>query len=207
MSELLVAERSTGWEWLEVDLPKRRTSKQLGALFFGSCLATALDEGTRLSWRVDLTECLTNTSLISCRSEEFPKPPAPPSSMAQIAAIAPLSLRRWATVFGVSQTAIRNWLTSNPNSTERLAHLNEILSLVREAARRRRDVSRWLVERLPDSDFTPADLLAEGRTRAFLGAMRMSGPQPKPQEHDLLEARRDRLPWAIPEYEQPSENR
>jgi DNA-binding transcriptional regulator YiaG len=120
----------------------------------------------------------------------------PRTRMGQIRELAPLSLRDWARVFGVTHSAIRGWEMHETTRPE----LDKVLSLLHEAGSRKPDVGGWLANPLPGTDTRPLDLLIAQRWQAFRGALRVRQIEPRITPEDLLRRRRESLDWAITEH-------
>jgi DNA-binding transcriptional regulator YiaG len=153
------------------------------------------DQGTRVTPVSDLRALMTETKLDPTRITFEPQPThaVPMTRMARIRNIAPLSLREWEEVFGVSHSAVRNWLRSEPDREK----LTQVLESLEQAARYRGDVVPWLRQTLPGTTVTPLQLLARDNPRAFRGALRARAsapPQISPEE--LRQRRQADESWA-----------
>lgn len=156
------------------------------------------DHGTRIWTRSDLRSVLEGTLRTATRIEfdARPSPVVPATRMARIRALADLSLRDWATVFGVTHTAVKQWLSTE---TDR-AKVGQVLQALEEAAQYEADLRTWLRREVPGTDVTPLDLLRRDRFRAFRGALRSRAAPPVVVSGDeLRRRRRDDESWAVPE--------
>ncbi|MDQ3662240.1 MAG: hypothetical protein M3454_14520 [Actinomycetota bacterium] len=115
--------------------------------------------------------------------------------MAEIRALAPLSLREWGRAFGVSHTAISDWLRSNPQDRE---DLRTTLAALEEASKARHNLGEWLLAPLAGLQVRPVDLLKDRRWRAFRGALAAeASPAPRLSASKLAARRRTETSWAI----------
>jgi hypothetical protein len=104
-------------------LPSLRGTGLMTVLTVSAALVgggAVIDEGTRIVKRTDYRPVIEGTSLRSVQVEGPITPIQAPTRMAQTRALAPLSLRDWATVFGVSHSAIKQWADSEEPSREKL---------------------------------------------------------------------------------------
>jgi len=69
-----------------------------------------IDTGTRVVARYDYRQLMEGTTLATITIEGDVEPFTVMTRMARIRAIAPLSFREWAPVFGVSHAAIKQWV-------------------------------------------------------------------------------------------------
>jgi hypothetical protein len=117
--------------------------------------------------------------------------------MARIRALAPLSLRDWAPVFGVSHSAIKQW--ADGEEPDR-AKLDRVLGALTEAGGHQPNLARWLNAPLPGMQVRPLDLLRDDRWRAFRGAVRTrSAPAVTVAPGELVARRQAQVSWAVPE--------
>jgi DNA-binding transcriptional regulator YiaG len=166
----------------------------VGATLFGGAL---IDEGTRVVDRFDYRAVINGTSLTSVHVEGPVIPFLAPTRMARIRSLAPLSLREWATVFGVSHSAIKQWVDGDEPNREKL---DRVLGAISEAGAHHPDLAVWLTARVPGTDLRPIDLLREDRWRAFRGAIRTrSAPVVDLAPDELVRRRRAQVSWAVPE--------
>jgi hypothetical protein len=123
----------------------------------------------------DLRPLLAGTSLLTVNYDNLLENPfkATDTRMAELQALAPLSLRQWADVFGVSKQAISNWIAEEPRERP---ELDGALTALRAAASRQPDLAGWLQHQLPGSERTPLDLAKAARWRAFKAASRLAAP-------------------------------
>lgn len=178
-------------------LPIPRGTKLLPLLGVSAVLlgGVVVDEGTRVVDRLDYRAAIEGTSLTAVQVEGPVVPFLAPTRMARIRSVAPLSLREWATVFGVSHSAIKQWADGEEPDREKL---NRVLGAVNEAAARRPDLSHWLTTQLPGMDMRPVDLLREDRWRAFRGAIRAhSAPSVSVAPDELVRRRQAQVSWAV----------
>jgi len=176
-----------------------------GVIFLGTAaplavsMPVSMDNGTRVGQFTDATTALNSTSLRT--TELGPGGLAPfvePTTMERIRTLAPLSLRDWGSVFGVSHTAVRSWLRDDPER-EKLA---TVLSALEEAYASKPNLAAWLVTSLPGLEVRPLDLLRDDRWRAFRGALRAQAAPPPSLSRDELEARRRaETSWALADVE------
>jgi len=167
----------------------------VGAALLGG---VAVDGGTRIVERTDYRPVIEGTSLRSYRVEGPVTPFHTPTRMAQIRALAPLSMREWATVFGVSHSAIKQWADrSDPPARDKL---DRVLGALQSASAHQPDLAAWLTAPLPGMEVRPLDLLREERWRAFRGAIRTrSAPAVDIDPDELVRRRRAQINWAVPE--------
>lgn len=157
------------------------------------------DGGTRAIKRIDLRHPWW-TLAESVSFEGHVAPLVKPSRMKRIRDVAPLSLRVWADVFGVSHTAVLKWVEGEepPDRPE----LDRVLSFVERAAHRFRDVESWLRAPLGRLSTTPLSLLQRRRWRALEGALSIVKTEPVSVDAAVLrQLRRDVLPWATTELD------
>ena len=165
-----------------------------GAAMLGGVVT---DEGTRIVERTDVRPAIDGTSLRSVRVEGPLTPFQTPTRMAQIRALAPLSLRDWATVFGVSHSAVKQWADSEEPAREKI---DRVLGALQTAAAHQPDLAAWLSASLPGMQVRPLDLLRDERWRAFRGAIRTrSAPTASMAPEELVRRRRAQTSWAVPE--------
>lgn len=166
----------------------------VGATLFGGPM---IDEGTRVVDRLDYRSVMNGTSLASVHVEGPLIPFMAPTRMARIRSMAPLSLREWAPVFGVSHSAIKQWADGDEPNREKL---DRVLGAISEARAHHPDLKGWLTTGLPGMDVRPLDLLRENRWRAFRGAIRArSAPAVDIAPDELVRHRRAQVSWAVPE--------
>ncbi len=169
----------------------------VGAAFSAQTSALPLrsDSGTRIGKYTDAAAIAKSTSL---QRIELPGRFAPfvqPSTMEQIRTLAPLSLREWGRVFGVSHTAIGDWLRADPQDRE---DLRTTLAVLEDAARAKSNLGEWLVAPVPGLQVRPLDLLVDRRWRAFRGALAAeTAPRPRLSPSDMAARRRAETSWAI----------
>jgi hypothetical protein len=159
----------------------------------------ARDGGTRAIKRIDLRHPWW-TLAESVSFEGHVAPLVKPSRMQRIRDVAPLSLRVWGDVFGVSHTTVLNWIEGEepPDRPE----VDRVLSIVERAAHRFRDVESWLKSPLGRLSTTPLSLLQRQRWRALEGALSIvKTTPPSVDTTELGRLRGDVLPWAIPELD------
>lgn len=155
------------------------------------------DNGTRVVDRVDLGPLITGTSLRTFDVEGPVAPFAAPTRMARIRALAPLSFREWAPVFGVSHSAIKQWADGDEPGREKL---DRVLGALDAAAAHQPDLGRWLMTPLPGMQQRPIDLLREDHWRAFRGALRVRAAPPASVAPEELARRREmQISWAVAE--------
>lgn len=165
----------------------------LGASFLA---APVIDQGTRVIDRLDYRSAMAGTSLTAVQVEGPVIPFQTPTRMARIRALAPLSLRDWGEVFGVSHSAIKQWADSEPAREK----LDRVLGALSEASAHHADLARWLVAPLPGMQIRPLDLLRDDRWRAFRGAIRTRpAPTVTMAPDQLLRRRQAQASWAVPE--------
>ena len=153
-----------------------------------------VDAGTRISPRIIIEAQPSTTRLFEINSDTGKMAMGEADTlMADIRRLAPLSLRDWATVFGVSHTAIRDWLKTDPDRPE----LTQVLGLLEDASGRRADLAAWLTQPLEHLNVRPLDLLASHRWRAFRGAMRVRQAPVPITPAELKERRKSSLGWAM----------
>jgi hypothetical protein len=178
-----------------------RATKVVGAAALGawmlasSGLAPALDidTGTRLSDRIVVDP--SEVQFVEIRSDSGTAPARSTGTlMARINELAPLSLRQWAPVFGVTHTAVNDWLKSDPADRP---ELGQVLELLEDAGDRRADLASWLTTPLPNLNVMPLQLLTDRRWRAFRGATRVRPAPVEISSEELLQRRRDSIGWAI----------
>jgi hypothetical protein len=156
------------------------------------------DRGTRASARIDLVAASTETSIRRLLLDSNTKlgVHAVKTRMLRIIELAPLSLREWAEVFGVSHGAITKWRSSEPDRPE----IALVLEMLERAVREHGELAQWLRQPLASTSVTPLQLLSQQRWRAFLGAIKTaSAPAPDLARETLERLRRERLPWAVPD--------
>jgi hypothetical protein len=170
------------------------TVLSLGASF----LATpVIDYGTRVVDRLDYSSTMRGTALAPIRVEGPVVPFQTPTRMARIRALAPLSLRDWAEVFGVSHSAVKQWIDGDEPAREKL---DLVLDALNAASAHHANLATWLTVSLPGMEVRPLDLLRDERWRAFRGAIRArSAPTPSIAINELLRRRRAEVSWGVPE--------
>jgi hypothetical protein len=178
-----------------------RTPVGTGLALFGAVGAliggVIADEGTRVVDRLDYRPIIEGTSLNTVRVEGPVVAFQIPTRMARIRALAPLSFRDWASVFGVSHSAIKQWVDGDEPDREKL---DRVLGALTEASAYQPAVGRWLTSPLPGMELRPVDLLREDRWRAFRGAIRArSAPAVNIAADELVRRRRAQVSWAVPE--------
>lgn len=162
------------------------------------------DQGTRPTQRYDIRRLVEGTSIPAVRvGLEGPLTPfRVPTRMARIRALATLSYREWAPVFGVSHSAIKQWVDGEEPEREKL---DRVLAALDRAAGHRSDLSTWLVGALPGMRLRPLDLLRDDRWRAFEGALRVRPSRAVTLSGDeLVRRRREEVSWGVDEL--PIEN-
>jgi hypothetical protein len=165
----------------------------LGASFLAG---PVVDQGTRVIDRFDYRSAMEGTSLTPVQVEGPVVPFQTPTRMARIRALAPLSLRDWGEVFGVSHSAIKQWVDSEPGREK----LDRVLGALSEATAHQPDLARWLTAPLPGMEIRPLDLLRDDRWRAFRGAIRTrSAPAVTLAPDELLRRRQAQASWAVTE--------
>jgi hypothetical protein len=166
----------------------------IGATFLP---APVVDEGTRVVDRLDYRSTIEGTSLAPVRVEGPLVPFRTPTRMARIRALALLSLRDWAEVFGVSHAAIKQWADGDEPAREKL---DRVLAALDEASAHQPDLARWLTATLPGMQVRPLELLRDDRWRAFRGAIRTrSAPAVALAPQELLRRRQAQASWAVDE--------
>lgn len=156
-----------------------------------------IDTGTRVVARYDYRPLIEGTTLTRVTVEGPVEPFQRPTRMARIRAIAPLSFREWASVFGVSHSAVKQW--ADGEEPER-AKLDRILNALSEAMIYHHDLAGWLTASLPGMNVRPLDLLRDERWRAFRGAMRArAAPEVTVTPEELLRRRRAQSSWVVAE--------
>lgn len=154
-----------------------------------------LDFGTRAIGRVDLIAASNETSIrrLVIDTNTVLRRLKTRTRMSRILELAPLSLRLWAEVFGVTHGAIRKWRTTDPDRPE----LTIVLDMLEQASLAHGELAQWLRRPVASTEVTPLNLLKQARWRAFLGAIRTaSAPVPDLGREALERLRRERLPWA-----------
>lgn len=141
---------------------------------------------------------MAGTSLRTVSVDGPVEPFVRPTTMGRIRDLAPLSLRDWARVFGVSHTAIREWLRDDSPRQK----LTDTLAALEEAYRIHPDLRTWLTSPVAGLEIKPIDLLRDDRWRAFRGAIRAqaataSGLLPA----DVAARRRAETSWAVTDVE------
>lgn len=182
-----------------LDPPVGRGTAILPLLLTGATLLSGVvsDDGTRVERRTDYRPAIEATSLNSFRVEGPVVPFRAPTRMARIRAVAPLSYRDWAPVFGVSHAAIKQWVDGEEPQRNKL---DRVLGALHEAAIHRADIPRWLVSELPGMGIRPLDLLRDDRWRAFRGAIRTRyAPSVDLEPTELTRRRQAQVSWASPE--------
>lgn len=163
----------------------------------GSWPDTDIDTGTRVVARYDCRPIMEGTTLTRVSVEGDVEPFTTPSRMARIRAIAPLSFREWAPVFGVSHAAIKQWADGEEPDRPKL---DRILNALSEASIRHRDLRTWLNTAVRGMDVRPLDLLRDDRWRAFRGAIRArSAPTVSLSPEELMRRRRAQSSWVVAE--------
>ena len=147
--------------------------------------------------RHDYRAIIEGTSLKTVHVEGPVTPFRSLTRMARIRALAPLSFRDWAPVFGVSHSAVKQW--ADGDEPDR-AKLDRVLGALSEAVVHQPDLAGWLVTSLPGMQVRPLDLLREERWRAFRGAIRTrAAPAVAVAAEELVRRRRAQVSWAVPE--------
>ena len=160
-------------------------------------LGAVVDEGTRVTERLDYRPVIVGTSLKTVHVEGVVIPFQEPTRMARIRALAPLSLREWAAVFEVSHSAVKQWADGDEPDRDKL---DRVLAALSEASAHQSDLQRWLKTPLPGMELRPVDLLRENRWRAFRGAVRVrSAPALSVSPDELVRRRQMQVSWAVPE--------
>ncbi len=155
------------------------------------------DEGTRVVARADYRPMIEGTSLQTVRIEGPVTPFQTPTRMARIRALAPLSFRDWAPVFGVSHSAIKQWADGDEPSRDKL---DRVLAALSEASIHQRDLAAWLAVPLPGMQMRPLDLLLDEQWRAFRGAIRTrAAPAVAVTPEELERRRRAQVSWVVAE--------
>lgn len=156
-----------------------------------------VDQGTRVAERHDYRTVISGTSLDSVTVEGPVAPFSVPTRMSRIRALAPLSYREWAPVFGVSHSAVKQWADGDEPERDKL---DRVLGALSEAANYQPDLSRWLQSALPGMSVRPLDLLRENRWRAFRGATRTRvAPVVGMASDEMLRRRQAQASWAVAE--------
>lgn len=179
-----------------------RSALLAGALAVGTALGAQgpgvpmdWDSGTRIGNYTDIAALVKSTSLQRIELEGRFSPFVQRSTMAQIRALAPLSLREWGRVFGVSHTAISDWLRGDPQEGE---NLRTALAALEEASRVKNDLGEWLLAPVSGLQVRPVDLLKDRRWRAFRGALAaQAAPVSRLSPSELAARRRAETSWAI----------
>lgn len=182
----LVAISMHGWltaaclagSWLPALKAPSTSSEPLALLLGTSPVYSAPGTGatsTGVSAISDLRPVLAGTSLLTVNYDNLLDSPfrATDTRMAELQALAPLSLRQWAHVFGVSKQAISNWIAEEPRERP---ELDAAVTALRGAAARQPDLAGWLQRHLPGSERTPLDLAKTAHWRAFKAASRLAAP-------------------------------
>lgn len=172
---------------------RRRHERHLDAL-----VVDHVDHGTRVVPRSYLRAVLGETMPSATRIdfEVAPTPLVPVTRMARIRQLAGFSLREWASVFGVTHTAIKQWLSTEPDREK----LSQVTQALEEATRYHGNLATWLGRPLPGMEVTPLDLLRVDNWRAFRGALRAGAPPPVTISGEELQRRRQTdESWAVPE--------
>lgn len=160
-------------------------------------LGALVDEGTRVTNRLDYRPVIVGTSLKTVKVEGVVIPFQEPTRMARIRALAPLSLREWGSVFGVSHSAVKQWVDGDEPGREKL---DRVLGALSEASAHRSDLRSWLLSPVPGMEVRPVDLLREDRWRAFRGAIRArSAPTASLSPDELMRRRQAQVSWATRE--------
>ncbi len=168
--------------------------KSTSALLGGSI---DIDNGTRVVARYDYRPTIAGTSLTRVSIEGPVEPYLKPTRMARIRAAAPLSYRDWATVFGVSHSAIKQWTDGEEPDRNKL---DQVLDALSEASIYHSDLPRWLTAPLPGMQVRPVDLLRDDRWRAFRGATRArTAPSVTMAPEELDRRRRAQHSWVVAE--------
>ncbi len=163
-------------------------------VLLGSGVAEA---GTVVTPRADLRPAIDRTSLDRITVDGRVEPFRAPSRMAQVLTLAPLPLRTWAGVFGVTHTTIGHWKDGQEPDRDQL---DRVLGALTEAAPFHADLASWLQAALPGTDIRPLDLLRDERWTAFRGAIRVqSAPSVGLDGDELVRRRRAQVSWAVPE--------
>jgi hypothetical protein len=162
----------------------------------GGLGSISVDQGTRLSPLRDVRQTLVGTTLNELRVQAGGEPFITPTRMDQLNALAPLSLREWGSVFGVSHTTIGLWADKDPGH----AKLDRVLEALREASFFHRDLAAWLGAPVAGMSVRPLDLLRDDRWRAFRGAIRTATTPAVTLSADELRTRREaEVSWITPE--------
>jgi hypothetical protein len=175
-----------------------RSSTLLPLLLSGAAALGGLTEaGTTVVHRHDYRPVIASTRNFEVRVEGPMAPFATPTRMALIRGLAPLSLREWAAVFGVSHSAVKQWADGEEPNRDKL---DRVLGALNEASGYHADLARWLTSALPGMEIRPLDLLRNDRWRAFKGAIRTrTAPAVTETAEELQRRRRNQVSWAVPE--------
>lgn len=158
---------------------------------------TDVDSGTRIVARYDYRPIMDGTTLTKITVEGGVEPFIHSTRMARIRAIAPLSFREWAPVFGVSHAAIKQWADGEEPDRPKL---DRVLNALSEASIHRRGLRTWLVSPVPGMEVRPLDLLRDDRWRAFRGAIHArSAPAVDLSPEQLMLRRRAQASWVVAE--------
>lgn len=156
-----------------------------------------VDTGTRVVARYDYRPIMEGTTLAKITVEGDVEPFTTLTRMARIRAIAPLSFREWAPVFGVSHAAIKQWVDGDEPERPKL---DRILDALSEASIHHRELRTWLTTPVPGMDVRPLELLRDDRWRAFRGAIRArSAPAVAVSPEELMRRRRAQTSWVVAE--------
>lgn len=190
-------QQSTGIGADRLMIPRGTTLLPLiisGAALLGGVIS---DEGTRVVTRTDYRPTIEGTSLNSVRVEGPLTPFQKPTRMARIRALAPLSFREWAPVFGVSHSAIKQWVDGDEPGRDKL---DRVLAALSEASVHQPNLAAWLAAPLPGMGTRPLDLLRDERWRAFRGAIRTrTAPAVTVPPDELVHRRRAQVSWVVAE--------
>ncbi|MGE4427524.1 MAG: hypothetical protein AB7G37_13825 [Solirubrobacteraceae bacterium] len=177
-------------------VPTISTVVVLGATFFAA--GTTASARTQVTPREDLRPLLSGTSndrRVSVEGDLVDRAPVP--RMARVIDLAPLSLREWADVFGVSHTTIKHWRDHDASARPKV---DRVLGALGEARTRHADLSEWLRSPLPGTALRPLDLLRDERWTAFRGAVRaVAAPTVDVDVEELRRRRHREINWTEPE--------
>lgn len=179
-------------------------SRELAAVAVSGALAASVlaapSGATEIAQRLDLRGVVDGTTVrpgVEFEAGGFRPLAAEPTLMSRILDLAGLSARQWAEVLGVSHTTIANWRAGDPSD---LAKLKGVLAALEHAATFHGDLDTWLIALVPGLQVRPLDLLAEGRVRAFRGAVRARvGAEPAIARDELAELVKQDPAWPVRE--------
>jgi hypothetical protein len=158
-----------------------------------------VDTGTRVVTRYDYRPIMQGTTLTKVTVEGSLEPFLTASRMARIRAVALLSFREWAPVFGVSHAAIKQWADGDEPDRPKL---DRVLNALSEASIYHHDLAAWLTAPIAGMEVRPLDLLRDERWRAFRGAMRArNAPAVTVSPQELMRRRRAQSSWVVAEPE------